>query len=357
MQFWGRFDAPAQVAILLSASIVSFLGTMWLHRRDASGYFTKLAALVAFACFVINTVMAVALQARFAGRAGRLVGAVDCMVRAGLALAGFALVAYLMGRVQAVAVAELLAFLAVLLESKAPPDPGALAPDPETPADGPRLVYWAVLGATTALAIFFLANLRPPLHAGHGTPDLIGLLPASPSGWQVETPTDLYQFAGVLQTSHLAERTYLRGTSDSDFTQVTVYVAFWSAGQASVSRVASHTPDASWPGAGWSPRPLLEIPQSPGYPGLAITPGEQRLFQNADGYLQNVWFWHIYDGRVISFRDPYSVPALIRLVLQYGFRRQGDQYFVRISSNKPWHELEAEPLVRDILTKLAALGL
>jgi hypothetical protein len=64
---------------------------------------------------VINTVMAVALQARFAERAGRLAGAVDCMVRAGLALAGFAAVAYLMGRVQAVAAAALLAVLAVVL--------------------------------------------------------------------------------------------------------------------------------------------------------------------------------------------------------------------------------------------------
>ena len=64
---------------------------------------------------VVNTVMAVALQARFARRADRLAGAVDCMVRAGLALAGFAVVAYLMGRVQAVAVAAPLAVLAVVL--------------------------------------------------------------------------------------------------------------------------------------------------------------------------------------------------------------------------------------------------
>ena len=56
-QFWGRFDTPAQVAILLVAVFASFLATMWLHRRDASGYFTKLAALVAFACIVINTIL------------------------------------------------------------------------------------------------------------------------------------------------------------------------------------------------------------------------------------------------------------------------------------------------------------
>jgi uncharacterized membrane protein len=56
-QFWGRFDPPAQVVLLLIAAFGSFLATMWMHRRDPSGYFTKLVALVAFACFVLNTVM------------------------------------------------------------------------------------------------------------------------------------------------------------------------------------------------------------------------------------------------------------------------------------------------------------
>lgn len=53
-QFWGLFAAPAQVGILLGAALGTFGVTMWLHQRDASGYFTKLAALVAFACFVLN---------------------------------------------------------------------------------------------------------------------------------------------------------------------------------------------------------------------------------------------------------------------------------------------------------------
>ena len=30
---------------------------MWIQGRDALGYFTKLAAMVAFACFVLNIVM------------------------------------------------------------------------------------------------------------------------------------------------------------------------------------------------------------------------------------------------------------------------------------------------------------
>ena len=56
-QFWGRFDETAQVAILLGAALASMGLTVWIQTRDASGYFTKLAAMVAFACFVLNLTM------------------------------------------------------------------------------------------------------------------------------------------------------------------------------------------------------------------------------------------------------------------------------------------------------------
>lgn len=56
-QFWGRISQVAQVATLLTAALSTFVATLWLQRRDASGYFTKLAALVAFVCFVLNLAM------------------------------------------------------------------------------------------------------------------------------------------------------------------------------------------------------------------------------------------------------------------------------------------------------------
>lgn len=56
-QFWGRFSVPAQVSILLIAALTTFTATAVIQRVDATGYFTKLAAMVAFACFVLNIVM------------------------------------------------------------------------------------------------------------------------------------------------------------------------------------------------------------------------------------------------------------------------------------------------------------
>lgn len=56
-QFWGYFSTPVQVIVLVTAALGTFLATIWVDRLDATGYFTKLAALVAFACFVLNIVM------------------------------------------------------------------------------------------------------------------------------------------------------------------------------------------------------------------------------------------------------------------------------------------------------------
>lgn len=56
-QFWGLFPTPVQVAVLVAASFAALLATALIGRRDATGYFTKLAAMVAFACFVVNIAM------------------------------------------------------------------------------------------------------------------------------------------------------------------------------------------------------------------------------------------------------------------------------------------------------------
>src|SRR5262245_28482448 len=53
-QFWGRFSTAVQVAVLIAAALGTLGATVLIQGRDASGYFTKLAAMVAFACFAIN---------------------------------------------------------------------------------------------------------------------------------------------------------------------------------------------------------------------------------------------------------------------------------------------------------------
>ncbi len=56
-QYWGRINTSTQVTLLIAAPVFMFLVTMLIVARDQSGYFAKLAAMVAFACFVLNLVM------------------------------------------------------------------------------------------------------------------------------------------------------------------------------------------------------------------------------------------------------------------------------------------------------------
>jgi uncharacterized membrane protein len=52
--YWGLFPTAVQVALLILAPLGALIATYVIDRRDPTGYFAKLAAMVAFACFVLN---------------------------------------------------------------------------------------------------------------------------------------------------------------------------------------------------------------------------------------------------------------------------------------------------------------
>jgi uncharacterized membrane protein len=56
-QFWGWLSTMAQVVILVAAPLFMLGITIVIQQKDPSGYFAKLAALVTFACFVLNITM------------------------------------------------------------------------------------------------------------------------------------------------------------------------------------------------------------------------------------------------------------------------------------------------------------
>ncbi|MBW7894977.1 MAG: exosortase-associated EpsI family protein [Opitutaceae bacterium] len=219
----------------------------------------------------------------------------------------------------------------------------------------PAIGLVAGLVCTLSLGLFFAVKTRPQSDLDRPAPDLAAILPASASGWQVDTSNDLYQFSGVLETEHLIQRTYLK-TDDQQPVQLTVYLAWWNAGQSTVSSVAMHTPDACWPGSGWSAAPVETPRVSLALDGRVLPVAEVRNFTN-NNRPQRVWFWHLYNDRPLVYVDPRQPLELLRMVWREGFTRNGTQLFVRVSSNQPWSALENEPLVRRIFTNLEQLGL
>jgi len=271
--------------------------------------------------------------------------------------------------------AALLSGLAILLDRPAPetlqPTDSAKSSDQVPPPrnqparppalrrfsnlDMPGLV--SGLGLACLLTLSFIVLTRPPTVTTQ-QPDLLELLPSRVAGWQVNVNPKLYQFSGVLQTENLAERTYRRRTEDGRDLQLTIYLAYWKPGSTSVSQVAMHTPDACWPGSGWTlvedgtrPREALRLANAHSLPTA-----EARHFKNGN-YPQYVWFWHLYDGRPIAYEDPLSPVRLLKQAWQHGFSRNGSQCFIRVSSNYPWETLKNEPLLNEVFENLRPLGL
>jgi exosortase len=251
--------------------------------------------------------------------------------------------------------ALLLGGLALLLargEKTGPPAPAAPA------AHSPwALQPWlaAGLALASALVILFVVNTRRAPSATP-VPDLAAIVPAQARGWKVQSDTDLYRFADTLQTDHLVQRNYFKRAPDGSLLQVTIYIAYWSAGQAPVSLVASHTPDACWPGAGWVPEPTVDARASLVVAGRVLPAAEFRIFRS-NAYPQRVWFWHLYDGRPLAYANPDSPRELLRLAWNYGFGHEGPQFFVRISSNRDWADFVNDPLLRDLFNHLKPYGL
>ena len=249
--------------------------------------------------------------------------------------------------------------LAMLCEDKipgTPTAPGGAGPVGPVAHPAPAVVF---LGGGTLCALllgFFVVSLRATPPPPQINVNLGKLVPHRAEGWHVATTTDLYQFSDILRTEHLMERIYKKQDARGPF-EVSLYIAYWPAGAVPVSQVSSHTPDACWPGSGWTPKLVPEQERGLRLGEHVIPRTEYRQFASASNRIEHVWFWHVFDGAPISFRDPYSVPALIENALRYGFRREGEQYFVRLSSNRPWHELEDEPLVQQIFRNLEPLGL
>jgi exosortase len=137
--------------------------------------------------------------------------------------------------------AALLGGLALLLERRTPsaaPTPPVALPRPSF--INPQLVLTVALFLSLALIGFFVRNTRPALRPSGPPPNLLAILPSASPGWRVDTSRDLYQFSDILKTEFLAQRSYL-GRTAAGPTEVTIYLAYWRAGQSSVSSVAAHT--------------------------------------------------------------------------------------------------------------------
>lgn len=216
--------------------------------------------------------------------------------------------------------------------------------------------------STGLVFAFFVPEVAPSIDRS-----LEDLLPERISGWhsvQVplsQTPEGEQRVLSVLDLDDVFCRQYSKGD-----TEVMVYVAYWLPGSEPYSSVAIHNPDSCWVIAGWE---VLEREsnRSAELAGFPLKEHEFGIYRKG-GHETQVLFWHLLGGEpnkyiknmiwtssgLDSFKRQFY---FIYNMYQMGFDLGQDQLFVRISSNKPFEELEASGELQEILSAMQGLGL
>lgn len=206
--------------------------------------------------------------------------------------------------------------------------------------------HFLLSAAVSLLVVLVALKLSPSADSNRQPPDLAGLMVIEDSNWLRRTDESVLAFSSALNTSTLRQETYIRND-----TQLTFYVAYWSATQSTLGSVALHTPDICLPGTGWTSR------SAPGTTARYPLPSPRRFLFEKDSFPQHVWFWHFFGGRAMSESTGLYPWQLGPLIVKGTIRARAPQWVVRISSNKPLESLLEERIVKEFFSRLRSAGL
>lgn len=188
--------------------------------------------------------------------------------------------------------------------------------------------------------------------------DLTKAVPEELPGWKVE---DLEladseemrdRVEDILNFSQALFRTYTQG----DLT-VAVYIAYWEPRKMPVRQVQAHTPDICWVRNGWQVAGSeYDVLLNAGT--IPLKPAEFRIMTK-DPVLQYVYYWHtvgdhIYVNRSIGSWDKWDP---IKSLFKFGLNQKREQFFIRLSCNRPFNEVWDNPDFQIILKDLAKLAI
>lgn len=144
-----------------------------------------------------------------------------------------------------------------------------------------------------------------------------------------------------------------RGTFD-------VYAAYWKPGKLAAQLVASHTPDRCWTEAGWQcvgqDYSLLIVSEN-----IELLPGQGRTFEAPNTRSRHIVYWHLVGTELYDYGERFnSIPSpwhWWRDAAKQFFRSPPEQYFIRLSSERPFSEWRDDPAFQAVVSALAELGL
>lgn len=211
-----------------------------------------------------------------------------------------------------------------------------------------------VISVVLSVAIVFQVVawlVRPPVRSV----SLDMLIPSELMGWRSATlPLDETEFLIANVAATLRFDNYVYREYSKDGRSFTLYAAYWPAGKYSAKDVASHTPDACWPRAGWSLA-------SKGHGNHAVVQSaimsqmEHRRFVKSD-FDVDVTFGHLVGGRFFGYdgRAQPPVYAVFSDALSWGWRLGEEQFFFRIASQHASPPIYFDSVVSELIARISA---
>lgn len=140
-----------------------------------------------------------------------------------------------------------------------------------------------------------------------------------------------------------------------------VYSAYWTPERMPVQKVASHTPDRCWTENGWRCQEYRKL-RGLQINGREILPAYWRTFEPpGGGKLTHVMYWHLvggeYQDRGEGFNLRQNPVDWWKDTVRYALQGSAEQYFIRITSDRPFEEIWDEAGVQEILAAVAEFGL
>jgi hypothetical protein len=218
------------------------------------------------------------------------------------------------------------------------------------------LLGLVALGFAAAVAIQFLPAILPTPPTTKEAA-LTDILVSELEGWRIQdvpiadTEEMKAQVESRLVYDDSVVRLYERGN-----TSVMVYVAYWSPGKMPYRMVGAHSPDTCWVQNGWTRRDRSQWATCPN--GQAIRQPIEWGTYARPGTLQHVLFWHLVGGESYGFDQlgGHNVWGVFHDYKRFGLQQRREQFFVRISANRPLEEIWYDPGFQQILAPVSRLG-
>lgn len=130
---------------------------------------------------------------------------------------------------------------------------------------------------------------------------------------------------------------------------VFLWLAYWKPGQKDIRAVHWHSPDICWRTSGWASLHSEDDYYFDSEDRDRVHGGNYRIMEK-DGEKAHILFWHLVGKNKFEVQAGYKTLFEIPETLyRAGFMMQGEQYFIRISSNYPLKDLERDPGFQMIL--------